>query len=172
MVLVTLSRSVLIYLLTASVFSCHGLMSLGSSGMGLVRQPTTFFGNVLAERICNYDSATHTVSMRKQKASDRRTRRRQRGEIALEEAPVQAAAASTLTTNPMTAARWKAKAGVSSSSSSSSGEQPSTVASGGRGRSRKRTTLYQTLQHYHASFLHPLTAEYQAEVCAMTSVIS
>lgn len=132
------------------------------------------------------------LSMRKQKASDRRTRRRQRGDIDLEEMPVGVLSAQTLTSNPMQSATWTAKSVLSSSltttlpvrnaasgyhsSMYSSSPRPATFATtaststtrggggGGRGRSLKRTTLYQSLQHYHASFLNPLTCEYQAEV--------
>lgn len=129
----------------------------------LVRQPTAFLGSALGNnqrRSTDRRQYAATITMRKQKASDRRTRRRQRGEIALEErSPVVA----TVTANPMQGTVWKAKkAGLATA------EPP--ASSGGRGRSRKRTTLYQTLRTYHGSFLNPLTAEYQAEVSRLVVV--
>lgn len=155
--------------------SCQGLTtSLRHSAFGgrliLYRQSTSFLGNALVESSSYNDDLRTTPStflvMRKQKASDRRTRRRQRGEIALEEAPVTAVATSLITANhPMQGAVWKAKSGVSGVRAAALQQQPPSTTSGGRGRSRKRTTFYQMLQHYHASFLNPLTSEYQAEVC-------
>jgi hypothetical protein len=92
--------------------------------------------------------------MRKQKASDRRTRRLQRGLLETDEDLDM----ETVTTSPMQAAQWSLK-------------KPSSIApidmqlkSGGRNRSRKRSTLYNSLSSYHSHFLQLLTAEYKAEV--------
>ena len=95
-----------------------------------------------------------TLTMRKQKASDRRTRRLQRGLLETDEDLDM----ETVTTSPMQAAQWSLK-------------KPSSIApidmqlkSGGRNRSRKRSTLYNSLSSYHSHFLQLLTAEYKAEV--------
>jgi hypothetical protein len=153
-----------------------GNSPFGGGGVVLHRQPTVFMGSAVVERSfhTNNNDAYYShgsITMRKQKASDRRTRRRQRGEIALDDAPVLAVTTTTTltttTTNPMQNAAWKHKSGVMQSvqvAPTTAARRATPVTGGGRGRSRKRTTLYQTLQHYHSAFLHPLTAEYQAEV--------
>jgi hypothetical protein len=107
--------------------------------------------------------------MRKQKASDRRTSKRQRGEIEDENMAAVGSRATTLTTSPMSAAgMWNLK------QPSSTMQRPKQLADGlattkkrapaGRGRSRKRSTLYNSLSFYHNKFLQLLTAEYEAEV--------
>lgn len=92
--------------------------------------------------------------MRKQKASDKRTRRRQKGVLVMEDE-----ARVTVTSNPMQNAQWKAKSGIEPMNVVRTAVSPE----GGRGRSRKRTSFYQMLQYYHASFLEPLTKEYESE---------
>ena len=97
--------------------------------------------------------------MRKQKASDRRTRRMQRGNAEdIAQSLIQENL--VLTSSPMTkAGGWKQKKATTILGSSAS--KPAT---GGRGRSRKRATLYNSLSAYHNKFLQLLTAEYKAEV--------
>jgi hypothetical protein len=131
--------------------------------------------------------------MRKQKASDRRTRRAQRGEIEDERMEAVGSLATTLTSSPMRAAGpWslKQKASASTISMQPSLQQlqqatgaaaaqavygdsapsntgtvtPTKKRTPGRGRSRKRSTLYNSLAFYHNKFLLLLTDEYQAEV--------
>lgn len=99
------------------------------------------------------------MTMRKQKASDRRTRRMQRGgeELALQE--IQNNLIKTITSSPMDLAEWKYK----KHGNSVTPAQPKNKAHG-RGRSRKRQTLYNSLASYHTKFLRLLTMEYQAEV--------
>jgi hypothetical protein len=106
-----------------------------------------FHGSTVTERQSSM-SAT-LLTMRKQKASDRRTRRMQRGEDAVIEPP-------TLTSSPMALASWQHKALTKNTATA-----PPT---GGRGRSRNRSNLYTTLSSYHGNFLSLLTAEYRAEV--------
>lgn len=94
-------------------------------------------------------------TMRKQKASDRRTRRLQRNDSVST-----VARQATATISPMETAVWKHRRVVAG--------QPlhdkRTTTKKGRGRSRKRATQYQVLQHYQQHFLDQLTAEYKAEV--------
>lgn len=102
--------------------------------------------------------SSNDIIMRKQKASDRRTRRRQRGLITEEDiGPL------TVTESPMRAVGpWRGKAvqpiGLAGAPSSPSGKAV------GRGRSRKRSMLYNSLSTYHNHFLSLLTFEYQLEV--------
>jgi hypothetical protein len=153
------------------VASCHGV-SLGwrRAAYHNGQRPTMFLGSAVLDRMPGRSFTDSVICMRKQKASDRRTSRRQRGEVALEEAPV--AARTTRTASPMQSAVWKAKAGVSSLTARAPEKLQRMGGSdgGGRGRSRKRTTFYQILEHYHRSFLDPLTSEYQAEASS-TSIV-
>jgi cytoskeletal protein RodZ len=134
-------------------------------------------------------SSSSGITMRKQKASDRRTRKRQRGEIEDERMEAVGSYSTTLTTSPMSAAgAWKQKASRISMQPSYAQLQQATGAAAaeavygdsaptstgttaparkrtpGRGRSRKRSTLYNSLAFYHNKFLLLLTDEYQAEV--------
>lgn len=111
----------------------------------------------------------HSLVMRKQKASFRRTRRMQRGESldSLSSRGIRPLRQmDTMTNSPMKDADWDLK------------RAPNRIQvpekTGGRGRSRKRSNLYSTLSTYHQSFLHELTAEYKAEVrttCAKNLVL-
>jgi hypothetical protein len=93
-----------------------------------------------------------SLTMRKQKAGDKRTRRMQRGG-ALEDNNV----ISTVTTSPMDASAWRQK--------TARNQFPAHAKhGGGRQRSRKRSSLYNCLSTYHNHFLSLLTAEYKAEV--------
>jgi hypothetical protein len=120
-------------------------------------------------------------TMRKQKASDRRTRRRQRGDVEWhQEKDLRTSFAGTLTESPMqlagawshrrslmprgdepAAADWRGSSSVAVGSDR--GAATSTLP-GGRGRSRKRNSYYNSLASYHNKFLNLLTQEYQAEV--------
>lgn len=97
--------------------------------------------------------ATSTLEMRKQKASDRRTRRAQRGEDLL--TPDAFATTGSITSSPMNGKTWRHK-------QTTSMQQPQQ--SGGRGRARKRSALYNSLSLYHNKFLRLLTEEYKQEV--------
>lgn len=102
-------------------------------------------------------SGVSSLSMRKQKASDRRTRRLQRGGEELVQDLIRENLRNTITSNPMElAGAWNIK----------QGGFPSQVRekAGGRGRSRKRATLYNSLSSYHNKFFSLLTAEYRSEV--------
>ncbi|GAX29384.1 hypothetical protein FisN_16Hh176 [Fistulifera solaris] len=88
--------------------------------------------------------------MRKQKASDKRTSRRQKeGPQLLEVLP------TTITASPMQNQAWTQKVMIQEPSSDSNG--------GGRQRSRKRSNLYNRMARYHNTFLNALTLEYKAE---------
>jgi hypothetical protein len=130
-------------------------------------------------------SSDRTLTMRKQKASDRRTRRRQRGDdVAVDDwvqaRELRASFATTVADSPMQAAgAWSHKrslpqplgarqldsaADLMSTRQQGGGSAAAAAPSGGRGRSRKRSTLYNSLAFYHNKFLTLLTQEYQAEV--------
>jgi hypothetical protein len=95
------------------------------------------------------------LTMRKQKASDRRTRRMQRGGEEATEEVILKTLRQTITKSPMELAEWGYK---------QRGVAPIKEKTSGRGRSRKRATLYNSLSSYHNKFLQLLTTEYQAEV--------
>ena len=113
---------------------------------------SSFHGELLQRGVQNGAKLT----MRKQKASDRRTRRLQRG--LLEEDDVMT---ETVTTSPMQTAQWLQKKPTV--------EAMLPLKTGGRNRSRKRSTLYNSLSSYHNHFLQLLTAEYKAEVSLLCS---
>ena len=94
--------------------------------------------------------------MRKQKASDKRTRRRQKGLVEVDDDFEK----GVMTQSPMQERGvWKEKKKVTASRSALA---PSPT--GGRGRSRKRSNLYASLSFYHDKYLKLLTQEYKAEV--------
>ena len=96
------------------------------------------------------------LTMRKQKASDKRTRRAQRGQTL--EAPL--VSSSDLRSSPVGKA-WKYK--------SLDMPSPANVGYGGRGRSRKRSQVYNNLSSYHSHFLDLITEEFLAEVSQSNS---
>jgi AAA domain len=111
--------------------------------------------------------------MRKQKASDRRTRRRQQdGDEGVNgfsfSSTLSTTATRTVTSSPMDSATWTRKKILSNRNAFPKLTSPvdnlsSMSTTGGRGRSRKRSTFYLSLAYYHQYFLRYLTAEYQAE---------
>ena len=97
-----------------------------------------------------------SLTMRKQKASDRRTRRMQRGGDDIAQDMINESLQRTITTVPMTQWNYKSRGNA---------RQPLIKEkTGGRGRSRKRSTLYHSLSSYHSKYFNLLTAEYKAEV--------
>lgn len=129
--------------LLMALLAPHGITSYSS-----------FHGHSLQQGIQNGGS----IFMRKQKASDKRTSRLQRGE---EEVVTNT---ETVTTSPMQTAQWEHKKTVTASF-------PLPVKTGGRNRSRKRSALYNSLSSYHTHFLQLLTAEYKAEVSHVSSFL-
>ena len=122
---------------------------LPPTGRALSLSSSFFLGNRITPT--EHHSSTATLTMRKQKASDRRTRRMQRGEnVAVD------ISSKTLTSSPMASAGWQHK--------KISNTVTPTRQQHGRGRARKRSNLYNTLSSYHGNFLSLLTAEYRAEV--------
>jgi hypothetical protein len=114
-----------------------------------------------------------TLVMRKQKASDKRTARMQRGNVDVGSAssftpPSLATATQILTSTPMTNSEWRHKSvDVKSSGVVAVGNNANvddTIAAGGRGRARKRLKLYNSLASYHSTFLELISEEYQMEV--------
>jgi hypothetical protein len=103
--------------------------------------------------------SSNLLTMRKQKSSDKRTRRSQRG---VDEATTATTAftTTTITTSPMETAKWKHKKTILASANNN--RIPTKT--GGRNRARKRSTFYNSLSSYHNHFLELLTAEYKAEV--------
>ena len=126
---------------------------------------SSFHGKSLPQRqaagtVCIVSNGA-TLTMRKQKASDRRTRRLQRGLTETE----QEVSMETVTTSPMQTAQWSLKkTTIATSKTTSPAAIESQLKTGGRNRSRKRSTLYNSLSSYHSHFLQLLTAEYKAEV--------
>lgn len=141
--------------------------------------PSSFHGTRLINpplSTSNSNRRTATLVMRKQKASDRRTARMQRGNVdngSLFTPPSLATATQILTSTPMTNSEWKHKTvDVKSSrvgiNDDDDDDDVTTVASagggGGRGRARKRLKLYNSLASYHSTFLELISEEYQMEV--------
>ena len=107
--------------------------------------------------------------MRKQKASDRRTRRMQRGDLSADYDIIKPLVEGTnnllSTTSPMeNAGSWKHKSLKSNRATNVPKQRIRDNPSGGRGRSRKRSILYNSLASYQNTFLTLLTEEYKAEV--------
>lgn len=109
-----------------------------------------------------------TIVMRKQKASDKRTTRLQKGlefEHLSSFAAISTSKGTTpfpqisgvVTSSPMTTATWDYKS-IDLTSVTALKE------SAGRGRARKRAQLYSGLAAYHTEFMSLLTEEYRAEV--------
>ena len=143
--------------------TCHGLSSVSSF--------SRFHGARL--RLANHDATGHgpsspasgEITMRKQKASDRRTRRMQRGGDELSQEMIRENLSRrevTITSSPMTKkGEWKQRR---------QGDRiDPQIKAGGRGRSRKRSLLYNSLSLYHNKFLNFLTKEYKAEVSRATT---
>jgi hypothetical protein len=139
--------------------SCYAFSSIRSS---------TFHGRVVESSQTWKPTAASiksVITMRKQKASDRKGRRRQLGQD-LE--TFTSVAPATITASPMEGSTWKSKTFAEKTItdpliSSVSPEQ----ASRGRQRSRKRSTLYNSMSFYHNSFVDQLTFEYKVEVCTI-----
>lgn len=122
----------------------------------------SFHGNCVVEHTYehrNEDERSNgrcCLTMRKQKASDRRTRRLQRGDVS---SRIDESLSPLLTqqSSPLANAAWTHK--------QLPVEQNAIAApsSRGRGRSRKRLQYYNTVSSYHNDFLTLLTEEYRAE---------
>jgi hypothetical protein len=157
------SRSLPLYLLihvaaiSWSSCGCCFVLAYGTSSsfhgrsLALEKAPSVRYHHV---------SSSSMLTMRKQKASDKRTTRLQRGEglSTYDDTAVIHSLEKTLTSSPMADAVWKEKV----IRNQFQGKQ--VEKSGGRGRSRKRSALYHCLSNYHEQFLTLLTAEYKAEV--------
>jgi hypothetical protein len=118
-----------------------------------------FHGNALqtvASPAHQVTSGAASLTMRKQKASDRRTRRMQMGGDQIVQEQIRDSLSQSITRSPMdSTGEWKFKKLII---------KPSQEKTGGRGRSRKRATLYNSLSSYHNNFFRLLTEEYQHEV--------
>lgn len=124
-----------------------------------------FVGNKLKLFISqNVNVKRQTLVMRKQKASDKRTSRLQKGlteisslsSISNESSKPAFPHLGAITASPMATATWDYK--------SIDPMISSTKDTAGRGRARKRAQVYSGLAAYHSEFLNLLTAEYRAEV--------
>lgn len=118
----------------------------------VVSLTTSFHGQTSS--LCSAPQNGGSLTMRKQKASNRRTRRSQLGE----DIPV-IATTTTVTKSPMEGAKWGAR-----TKHTIGANNRISTRTGGRNRARKRSTLYNSLSSYHSHFLELLTAEYKAEV--------
>lgn len=119
----------------------------------VVSLTTSFHGQTSS--LCSAPQNGGSLTMRKQKASNRRTRRSQLGE----DIPVIATTTTTVTKSPMEGAKWGAR-----TKHTIGANNRISTRTGGRNRARKRSTLYNSLSSYHSHFLELLTAEYKAEV--------
>lgn len=164
-------RVVLFIFPMLTLASVHVALALSSSSFHGARvvQPTPM---TLSNNPRRPTSGISSLVMRKQKASDKRTARLQRGQIDNTESSftpqaLSSASSSTTTTQilsstPMSKTKWKHKKielrsrGVKVDNSN--GMQP-----GGRGRARKRLKLYNSLASYHATFSNLISEEYQLE---------
>lgn len=154
------SRSLPLYLL-----GLVAAVSWSSDSVLAYVPPSSFHGRSLALEAPRSGAVRQHVpsslTMRKQKASDKRTTRLQRGEglpAIYDDTAVMQSLHKTFTSSPMADAVWEQKV----VRNQFQGKQPEK--SGGRGRSRKRSSLYHCLSNYHEQFLTLLTAEYKAEV--------
>ena len=124
-------------------------LSLLLSCRSLSLSQTRFYGRaVFHSDPCHQFSP---LTMRKQKASDKRTRRSQRGEVLESDL----SSASNLRSSPIGKA-WRYKAVDMRPNANNAGY--------GRGRSRKRSQVYNNLSSYHSHFLDLITQEFLAEV--------
>lgn len=153
--------------LALSIWTCLCFRDVNGLVVG-VKVKSSFLGSTCLERLVDDRHRSSSLTMRKQKASDRRTRRLQRGDDSALQPPVREFMGS-MTRSPMQQeGAWSQKTlaampvtAAPEVATSTSGEKP---VSGGRGRSRKRSTLYNSLASYHDKFFSMLTAEYRAEV--------
>lgn len=97
------------------------------------------------------------LTMRKQKASDKRTRRSQRGQV-LE--------------SPLVSSSDLRSVGKAWNYKSLDIPSPTNVGYSGRGRSRKRSQVYNNLSSYHSHFLDLITEEFLSEVSQSTFLAS
>jgi len=110
-------------------------------------------------------SGASSLVMRKQKASDKRTARLQRGQLdndSFTPPPLSISSSTTqiLSSTPMSKTQWKHK----KIELRSRGEKvDNSMMSGGRGRARKRLKLYNSLASYHSTFSNLISEEYQVE---------
>ncbi len=105
-------------------------------------------------------SGTSVITMRKQKASNKRTRRLQReGKDGTDDISSLSSITSSPLATPIITNSWNYKALHSRSIQTSANTNEK-----GRGRSRKRSLLYNSLSSYHSHFLKLITDEFLAEV--------
>lgn len=97
------------------------------------------------------------ITMRKQKASNKRTTRLQRGNDDNSQVSTMDSLSSLAT--PTSTSSWNYK-----SVSPALLKNASNMNDKGRGRSRKRSQYYSSLSAYHTHFLNLITAEFLAEV--------
>ncbi len=122
----------------------------------------SFVGNDILSSLASGKNNRMRIVMRKQKASDKRTSRLQKGlefEHLSSFAAISPSKGTTpfpvVTSSPMATATWNYKTIDPSNSNKESL---------GRGRARKRAQFYSSLASYHTEFLNLLTEEYRAEV--------
>src|SRR5210317_940978 len=150
--------------------SVHVALALSSSSFhgSRVIQPTPMTLNNSRRPT----SGISSLVMRKQKASDKRTARLQRGQLDNAESsftPQALSSASTSTTTqilsstPMSKTKWKHKKIELRSRGVKVDNNSNVMQPGGRGRARKRLKLYNSLASYHATFSNLISEEYQLE---------
>eukprot|EP00581_Thalassiosira_minuscula_P012788 CAMPEP_0183714346 /NCGR_PEP_ID=MMETSP0737-20130205/8885_1 /TAXON_ID=385413 /ORGANISM="Thalassiosira miniscula, Strain CCMP1093" /LENGTH=1079 /DNA_ID=CAMNT_0025943253 /DNA_START=214 /DNA_END=3453 /DNA_ORIENTATION=+ len=124
----------------------------------------------------SHSSNSNLLVMRKQKASDKRTARMQRGLVdtnsdasSFTPSPLSTSQSTSssnktqiLSNASMTKSKWKQKKIELRASGVTTGANANN-AGGGRGRARKRLKLYNSLASYHSTFLDLVSLEYQME---------
>jgi hypothetical protein len=125
----------------------------------------SFFGSSILPVTTDRIRQRMTIVMRKQKASDKRTSRLQKGlegeylssffAISTKGSTPSPRNTGVVTSSPMATSMWDYKT-----------IDPISInkESAGRGRARKRAQFYSSLAAYHSEFLNLLTEEYRAEV--------
>ena len=142
----------------------HSSNFLGNNAGSIVSSKSTTCNNH-SSTIAYRNGSKSILTMRKQKASDKRTTRLQRGGRG--ESDVMTSASENLSSfsslvTPTMKSSWTHKS-VSSSPVKNTFGNPNND-NRGRGRSRKRSQYYSSLSSYHTHFLNLITAEFIAEV--------
>lgn len=120
----------------------------------------------------NSRSSNAVITMRKQKASDKHTARKQRGVLDQDVNNDSSSYSTTisrqiLSSTTFTKNNWKDKKIELRSNNGIINTNKSTInvkGGGGRGRARKRYNLYNSLLGYHTTFLELIQREYRMEV--------
>ena len=145
----------------------HFILSITMFPISVVALSSSFHGSrIISPMPTMHNSRLSTTGvsslvMRKQKASDKRTARLQRGQLDSDTftPPPLSSSTTILSSTPMSKSQWKQK----KIELRSRGDKVGNSMSGGRGRARKRLKLYNSLASYHSTFSSLISEEYQVE---------